>query len=66
MKNQLQDLNQMEIWSAKELVRAGFTRSMAYRILAREDVPTIRIGERLFVHRTMFQEWLKNQVDIQG
>lgn len=55
------DLGEKTIWSARDLVRAGFTRSMAYALLNREDVPTIRIGGRLFVRREAFQDWLKRQ-----
>lgn len=60
MKQQ-RDINVMEIWSAKELVQAGFTRTMAYQLLSRADVPTIRIGGRLFVRRETFISWLKAQ-----
>ena len=55
------DLGEKTVWSARDLVRAGFTRSMAYALLNREDVPTIRIGGRLFVRREAFQDWLKQQ-----
>ncbi|MBQ9438072.1 MAG: helix-turn-helix domain-containing protein [Lachnospiraceae bacterium] len=55
------DLGEKAVWSARDLVRAGFTRSMAYALLNREDVPTIRIGGRLFVRREAFQDWLKRQ-----
>jgi len=58
---QRKDIGILEIWSAKELVQAGFSRSMAYQLLARADVPTIRIGGRIFVRRSAFQEWLKSQ-----
>ncbi len=60
MKQQ-RDIHTLEIWSAKELIQLGFSRNMAYAILARPDVPTIRIGERVFVHRQLFEDWLKAQ-----
>jgi len=56
-----QDINAKEIWNARDLVRAGFTRSMAYALLNRPDMPTLKIGERLFVRREAFQDWLKSQ-----
>ena len=59
------ELNQMQIWGAKELVKAGFSRSMAYQLLNRADVPTVTIGGRKFVHRELFQEWLKRQAHVE-
>ncbi|MBR3017355.1 MAG: hypothetical protein IKH57_09820 [Clostridia bacterium] len=59
-----QDISFKEIWGAKELIQAGFTRSMAYQLLARADVPTIRIGGRVFVRRESFQNWLKSQEQV--
>lgn len=56
-----QDISTKEVWNARDLVRAGFTRSMAYALLNRKDVPTLKIGERLFVRREAFLEWLKRQ-----
>ena len=58
---QHRDIHTLEIWSAREVVQAGFSRNLAYQILARADVPTIRIGGRIFVRREAFQQWLKNQ-----
>ena len=51
----------MAVWSANELMQAGFSRTMSYQILSRADVPTIRIGGRIFVRREAFLEWLKSQ-----
>ena len=47
--------------SAKHLQSCGVTRSMAYQLLNREDMPVIRIGERLFMNRDLFFEWLDGQ-----
>ena len=55
------DWRQKQVWSAKELVQAGFSRSMAYSLLNRSYVPTITIGGRKFVHRQLFEEWLMAQ-----
>ena len=51
----------LEVWGARELQRAGFSRSMAYQLLSRPDVPVIVIGNRRFVHAALFREWLRNQ-----
>ena len=50
-----------ELLSAKDLVRMGFGRSMSYQLLNRSDLPVISIGGRLFMHRQLFEEWLKVQ-----
>ncbi len=59
-------LDGKEVWGARELQRAGFSRAMAYKLLSRADVPVIVIGERRFVHAALFKEWLKNQVQVDG
>ncbi len=45
--------------SAKDLVKLGITRYMAYRILNREDVPVIRIGDRKLIKQDDFFAWLE-------
>ena len=45
--------------TAEDLQNFGFTRSMAYAFLTREDVPVIRIGKRKFIRREKFYEWLE-------
>lgn len=52
---------EMSLWGAHELQQDGFSRAMAYRILNRSDLPTVQIGNRRFIHRELFQEWLRNQ-----
>lgn len=47
--------------SAKDLVNMGITRYMAYRILNREDVPVIQIGDRKLIQRDDFFAWLESQ-----
>ena len=50
-----------EILSAKDLQDMGFSRSMSYALLNREDIPVIRIGKRKFIRRERFMEWLAEQ-----
>ena len=44
--------------SANEIQAMGFTRTMAYSILNRDDVPVVKIGNRKFIQRDKFFEWL--------
>lgn len=50
-----------EMMTAEDLQSFGFTRSMAYNFLNREDVPVIRIGKRKFIRKEKFYEWLEEQ-----
>lgn len=50
-----------EMMTAEDLQNFGFTRSMAYAFLNREDVPVIKIGKRKFIRREKFYEWLEEQ-----
>lgn len=50
-----------EMLTAEDLQNFGFTRSMAYAFLNREDVPVIRIGKRKFIRKEKFYEWLEEQ-----
>ena len=50
-----------EILSAKDLQDMGFSRSMAYALFNRADVPVIHIGKRKFIRREKFIEWLAEQ-----
>ena len=57
-----EDLNHTpEILSAKDLQDMGFSRSMAYALFNRADVPVIHIGKRKFIRREKFLEWLAEQ-----
>ena len=48
--------------SAKHLVQDyGLTRTMAYQMLNRSDTPVVKIGQRLFMSRDRFDEWLDEQ-----
>ena len=52
--------------SANDIQTMGFTRTMAYNILNREDVPVVKIGSRKFIQRDKFFDWLdrreKNEI----
>ena len=50
-----------EMLTAEDLQNFGFTRSMAYAFLNREDVPVIKIGKRKFIRKEKFYEWLEEQ-----
>lgn len=50
-----------EMMTAEDLQNFGFTRSMAYAFLNREDVPVIRVGKRKFIRREKFYKWLEEQ-----
>lgn len=49
--------------SANEIQTMGFTRTMAYNILNRDDVPVVKIGSRKFVQRDKFFDWLDSKED---
>ena len=44
--------------SANDIQTMGFTRTMAYNILNRKDVPVVKIGSRKFIQRDKFFDWL--------
>lgn len=51
-------------YNAAEIATAlGISKSKAYDLLHREDFPTLRIGRRLLVVRTKFENWLEEQSD---
>ena len=53
--------------SANEIQAMGFTRTMAYSILNRDDVPVVKIGNRKFIQKDKFFEWLdKRECDDVG
>ena len=47
--------------SANDIQTMGFTRTMAYNILDREDVPVVKIGNRKFIQRDKFFDWLDSR-----
>ena len=52
---------------ANDIQTMGFTRTMAYNILNRADVPVVKIGSRKFIQRDKFFDWLdsreKSEID---
>ena len=44
----------------------GLSRSMAYQLLSRRDLPVVVIGRRRFMHRDLFALWLAEQASGQG
>ena len=55
-----------EMMTAEDLQNFGFTRSMAYAFLNREDVPVIHIGKRKFIRKEKFYEWIEAQEQKRG
>lgn len=47
--------------SANDIQAMGFTRTMAYNILDRDDVPVVKIGSRKFIQSDKFFGWLDNR-----
>ncbi len=49
--------------SAKDAQKIGISRAAYYRLTHRADVPVVVIGERRYIHRDLFFEWLKEEVN---
>lgn len=47
--------------SANDIQTMGFTRTMSYNILNRDDVPVVKIGSRKFIQRDKFFDWLDSR-----
>lgn len=47
--------------SANDIQTMGFTRTMTYNILDRDDVPVVKIGSRKFIQRDKFFDWLESR-----
>ena len=47
--------------SANDIQIMGFTRTMAYNILNRDDVPVVKIGSRKFIQRDKLFNWLDSR-----
>lgn len=57
--NTFTDANQIpRMLTAKDIQAMGFSRPMVYQLLNRADMPTVRIGKRVFVRKDRFLEWL--------
>ena len=49
--------------SANDIQTMGFTRTTAYNILNRDDVPVVKIGSRKFLARDQFFDWVDSKED---
>jgi len=49
--------------SAKDVNKIGISRSMFYRLIHMENVPTILLGERKYIHRDRFFTWLEANIE---
>ena len=54
-------MEEKNVLNVKDLQAMGFSRTMAYRLLHRADLPVVRIGDRYFMHREGFMRWLEEQ-----
>ena len=54
--------NCRELLTARDLMeRYGFPRVRVYELLNRADLPVVPIGRRRYMHKQLFDEWLRNQ-----
>ena len=44
--------------SARDVEKLGISRTMYYRLTHMASVPTVLLGERRYIHRDRFFEWL--------
>ena len=50
------------LYSAKELKAVtGFSQPRVYKLMHDPNMPVIKVGGRLFMHREKFQQWLAQQ-----
>lgn len=49
------------VLSIADLREMGFSRTMAYALLNRADLPVVKIGGRKFMHAEKFEQWLAEQ-----
>ena len=52
--------------SSKDVGKLGISRSMFYRLIHMASVPTIILGERRYIHRDKFFEWLDKNIEVIG
>ena len=50
--------------SSKNVEKLGISRSMFYRLIHMASVPTIALGERRYIHRDKFFEWLDQNTEV--
>ena len=49
--------------SARDVEKLGISRTMYYRLTHMASVPTVLLGERRYIHRDRFFEWLDQAVE---
>ena len=49
--------------SARDVEKLGISKTMYYRLTHMASVPTILLGERRYIHRDRFFEWLDQAVE---
>ena len=54
-------LKEKALLTAGDIQAMGMSRSMAYQLLNRRDLPVVVIGGRKFMHRDLFLKWLEAQ-----
>ena len=55
-----------ELLTSKDLQKMGISRTRAYQLLDRQDLPVVTLGGRKFMHRKLFEEWLETQAKQKG
>lgn len=53
-------------YSATDLQKMGFSRTLSYELLNRKDLPVVQIGGRKFMNAELFREWLRKQAEAQS
>ena len=49
--------------SARDVEKLGISKTMYYRLTHMASVPTVLLGERRYIHRDRFFEWLDQAVE---
>ena len=50
--------------SVKDAEKLGISKTTYYRLTHMADLPTVLIGDRRYLHRDRFFEWLDQAVDF--
>lgn len=53
--------SEKELLTSKDLQKMGISRTRAYQLLDRPDLPVVTLGGRKFMHRKLFSQWLETQ-----
>lgn len=49
------------LWDINDLLEQGFSRTKAYQLLNNPQMPLVQIGKRKYLHRELFEAWIKEQ-----